>query len=233
MEADFLQIYTKGMKEHPLEITGSHFVYVVADNGEHALIPAAEISVGDILVQSNVDSEQVHAAVTKIALVKNTGLYMPLTPSGTIVVNGISASAYVSLDSPKVATDAKWLFGLSDPGLQHLWLAPHRMLCMGVSSKFCGTKEDSNNFNTNDEGILNTLFHAKQLLEFAEEHGFFLRMVIGIPIFVVFAVLNGIEFCFGGPALAPSATMMMALAAAAAYSKRRALLPANVEKKEV
>merc|ERR1712050_179328 len=93
-----LQRYTEFVQLHtnpgvPLEMTGEHLVFV---NGKTNPVRADSIKVGDIL-----RAERKNAVVEKVTSVTRNGIYSPLTTSGTIQVNGITASNYVSLQKEK------------------------------------------------------------------------------------------------------------------------------------
>ena len=203
LSATFIQIYTAQMKD-PLEMTEDHLVYVIAEDGKERFVRADTVQVGDLLLQEQsilrvpfASFSQV-SPITKIATVDKQGIYMPLTPDGTLFVNGVKVSSYVSLNklAPKGCRDSL-LLGVTSRDLQHWWLAPHRMLCMGVSSVFCASK-DSNSFNNNQEGMFNWLYYAKRLILYAEERSWFVRIVvIGGPLFALFALFNSLELLFG------------------------------------
>jgi len=111
-----------------LEITGDHLVFL---QGKTNPVRADSIRVGDIL--------QPAATVTKIDTVDREGIYAPLTTGGTVVVNNIVASSYVSLQTMDT-TCAEYIpagvLSFSHHAYTHLGLAPFRLLCQGVSSSF-------------------------------------------------------------------------------------------------
>ena len=211
--ATFLQIYT-GRKMDPLEVTGDHLVYLSTEDGQQYAVSADTVKVGDLLVEEHPTlmipfaSMTQASPVTKISTVEKQGLYMPLTPDGTLVVDGIKVSNYVALHTvaPKTVLNA-FAFGLTERDLQHWWLTPHRMLCMGVSSAFCG-KKISKSFDR-EEGILKWLLVAKKLLLFVEERNDFVRVfVIGIPLFLLFSFSRIVETIFGA-AWAPAVLLFL------------------------
>ena len=126
--ASFLQIHTDEMKE-PLEGSAKHLVYVEDKTGEKAAPLAAEdIQVGDILQAKGQSSG---ARVVEIQVVQRTGMYAPFTTDGTLVVDGIVASSYVSLEEFE---SNPWLQNKIAP-ISHLAISPFRFWCTKVSDK--------------------------------------------------------------------------------------------------
>lgn len=106
----FLHITTNGNNK-PLEISNDHMVFM--DNGRS--VPASMVKLGDKLVATSGDVVE----VTTIRSVNSKGLYAPFTYSGTIHVNGIQASAYVSLQE-----NAEFLtLGTIQTPFPHQWIA--------------------------------------------------------------------------------------------------------------
>merc|ERR1711862_90007 len=70
----------------PITLSGPHMLFL--DNPRKA-VPASSIKVGDVLLGGN--------TVTKIDTVSLKGAYAPFTYPGSIVVNDVVASNYVSL----------------------------------------------------------------------------------------------------------------------------------------
>lgn len=110
---DYLQI-TADKLEHPLEVSGSHLLYV---NG--TLLPASSVTPGDWLGEES-------NSVTKIATVHSWGRYAPLTMSGTLQVNHVPASNYVDL-----TRYAPWHSASGDfyHTVSHGYMAPLRWAC--------------------------------------------------------------------------------------------------------
>jgi Hint module len=130
--APYLHISTDSPNA-PLEVTAEHLLYV---NGKYTA--AKDVKVGDILM----DGSHTEAKVQKITIKQKAGLYAPLTPSGTLIVNGIQTSAYVSLQKNAQATLklGNLHTRLSFHSLNHIALSPIRMACMGISSNFCSNE---------------------------------------------------------------------------------------------
>lgn len=132
---DFIQLHSK---EHgmPLEISREHLVFLA---GKTNPVRADWVEVGDIL-QSG-DHRGVE--VSKITSIARQGLYAPLTLDGTLVVNGIKASSYISLqkNAPEYVQLQNGVQAMSQHNLIHLALSPFRMVCMGLSSNLCQMNE--------------------------------------------------------------------------------------------
>ena len=145
---------------------------------KNAPIRADQVEKGDSLLYGSLTKGIENATVTKIDTVIRDHAYQPLTPSGKMVVNGIAASSYVSIhdDAAKSIIDIVTV-GLSEQTIFHWWLAPYRMVCMGVSSSFCENKG----------GIVPWLQFGLGLAKFGEKQ-YFVVQILGLA--VVFFVLN-------------------------------------------
>jgi hypothetical protein len=133
-ETIFLQICTEENGKRPLEVSGDHLVFLANNNTP---VRADSIRVGHILA-----NEAAGALVTSIGVVTRNGLYAPLTTTGTINVDGIVSSCYVSLQqgaSEYVELQGGIRTFLSHHRMAHTWLAPIRMICMGISSSPCNS----------------------------------------------------------------------------------------------
>lgn len=196
-ETLFYQIYTDA-NDNPLEMTGSHLVYVAEHSAtspkRNNLISkrADQIEAGDLLVSA----DQGPVTVTAINTIMRKGIYMPLTQSGKVVVDGILSSCYVSIEEEAPNAIETSMALLSEETILHLWLSPIRMLCMGVSPAYCNSY--------NKEGILSWLDLGRSILRYAEQQSILVQVfLLGIPHLVVFGLLYAVETMLGGPALAP------------------------------
>jgi len=126
---DFLMVHTNQNEKNALEITKDHLLFL---QDQDTPITAGSIKVGDRLQTEDKEG----ATVTKIGSVRKQGLYAPLTASGTVVVDGILASSYVTLQGSQ--DDAAFVHvqgvktWVSQQQFVHLLLAPHRLLCTGL-----------------------------------------------------------------------------------------------------
>jgi hypothetical protein len=120
-KTNYLQILTENMdKNHPLEISHKHLIYVYDKSHKKAqVLPAENLVVGDYLVTVHGCSQ-----ITSIGVVQRQGAYAPLTATGDIVVNGVVASNYVSREWLPNLVSGKMLHLL-----QHGAALPYRIFC--------------------------------------------------------------------------------------------------------
>lgn len=118
-------------REHSIEISPEHLIYI---KSKESPIRADEVQVGDELIS---ETKEV-TTVKCVKIISKAGIYSPLTPDGTIIVNGYKASSYVGLQAlaPLYASILGRL-GISQEMMNHMWFSPLRMMCMGVSTKTC------------------------------------------------------------------------------------------------
>lgn len=127
LRASYLQISTNLTTHRPLELSKDHMVFVQR-NEQSIALPASALVVGD---QVDTESGAV-AVVQKIKTVIRKGAFAPFTSSGTIIVNGIVASSFVSLqketESDKLVV-GPWTIPLSHQWLAHSFESAHRLVC--------------------------------------------------------------------------------------------------------
>jgi hypothetical protein len=208
-QMEFYQIHFDGATA-PLEMTGNHMVMAVDDKGRTQATRADLLQIGDRLF--HVESQN-QVTVTDIQRAQKKGLYMPLTPSGEIVVNGVLASNYISISdtAPGVVEHSQMFFPMNEQTLSHWWMSPVRMLCMGVSSSFCSNGfEGSSAYEVKEEdkGILPWLLVGRHSAHVAEHQPTLVRFVMGVPTFFLFGTLNAVEHLFLGPTNAPFLFLM-------------------------
>ncbi|CAB9519275.1 Protein hedgehog [Seminavis robusta] len=221
-QKEMYQIYTDGTSK-PLEMTGNHMVMALDAKGHTHSTRADHLEVGDELFHVEYQKK---VTVTAVQTEKKKGLYMPLTPSGEIVVNGILASNYISISdtAPGVVEHSQMFFPMNEQTLSHWWMSPVRMLCMGVTSGFCSNGfEGTSAYETQegDEGILPWLLMGRHFAHVAENQPTLVRFMLGVPTFLLFGLFNVVEHAFLGPAYAPF-LFMAAVALVVALKKKLA-----------
>jgi hypothetical protein len=120
---DYLQLYTSSSA--PLEITKDHMIII--EDGR--ALPASSVQIGDKI-------KAVGGAVVEINAIKTVprkGAFAPFTPSGTIVVNGVVASAFVAFQDTDVLTIGNVKTPFSFQWFAHTFEAPHRFYCTYMS----------------------------------------------------------------------------------------------------
>jgi hypothetical protein len=191
---NFVKLQTS---KQSLTVSGDHLVFFLTDRPDP--IRADEVKVGDHLSTG---------IVSMISTTQKQGLYMPLTPSGKIIVNNVEASAYVSMaDYAPIQQHPLLRFWMSEHLLSHLWLSPYRVYCMGVCSSYC--PNHAKNID-GDEGIMGYLLAGKELAEFALKQPLLVQLLIGIPIFASLLVIYAIEIV-AGPLMAPLFILLVAV----------------------
>lgn len=184
----FYQIHSEHA-DRPLEVTAEHLVFL--GNKGHP-VAASTIQVGDVL-----RSDKGPSRVTKISTVQRSGIYAPLTTGGSLVVDGVLASAYIRINNEGSAA--------SNHGLIHVTLSPYRMFCSGVASRFCET--DYNN----DNGMPLYVQFGLNLLRFVSDSSIFVQAVAWPIILGVTGSFWAVELLCG-PAIAPLVVLLAALA---------------------
>ena len=180
VSAEFLQIHTA---DQTLEMTGDHLVFL---NDKLNPIRTKAIKVGDVL-----RGETAPAKVTKIQSVQRQGIYAPLTMEGSLVVDGIVASSYVSMqkDADEFIQVKGTNTGKSQHDYVHLGLAPFRLVCQGVSKSFCDSYDDY--------GMPHYVRFAVDLNEFADSQNPFIQCFILLVVVALCSMCSVLENVFG------------------------------------
>jgi hypothetical protein len=124
VEALYLKFVTTAARS--LELSKEHMVFIEGGRS----VPASYVKVGDKLVLA--DGEL--ATVKAIRVVQKQGAYAPFTASGTVIVNGVKASSFVSFQDSETLQVAGIDTGLTFQFLEHTFERPHRLWCRYVSS---------------------------------------------------------------------------------------------------
>jgi hypothetical protein len=180
-ENDYVQIHVKAQNT-PLEVVPNHLVFKADASNP---VRADSIKVGDVLKEENGGG-----AVTKIRNVQREGTYNPLTPSGTLVVNGgVVASTYIPI------TEHEGIMSHHD--YTHLMLSPFRLMCMGISSRMCEIY--------NEQGIPHYIAWGMKLHEWADKQ----NVLVKFAFFLLATAFTGV--CMIGEKVLGASTVPLAL----------------------
>lgn len=128
----FLRMLLTG--NHQLEVSPSHLILVQSSDSEKPrMSPASTVQLGDRLVLVSGET----ATVKKVEKLTLRGAFAPLTYSGSLGVDNVVASNYVTLQE----NSGDFLIeqvssGVSMHWLAHLSQAPHRLICRHLSFSF-------------------------------------------------------------------------------------------------
>jgi len=129
----------------PLKLSKNHMIFVVAEEDAIKAVPASVVKPGDNLIFTT-NGER--ATVTKISTTWGIGAFAPFTVSGTIAVNGILASNYVSLqqnnEGDTLMIGTNWKTSISMQWLSHAFQAHHRLVCQ-TAAHFCNEETYTQN----------------------------------------------------------------------------------------
>jgi hypothetical protein len=177
--AKYLQVYTDSPSKGPLEISGDHMVFLADKKNP---VPAKMIKVGDKLSGASGS-----VTVSKINTITRNGLYAPVTLDGTLIVNGVLASSYITFQDTG-SVDIRGYKVISFQFLEHLWEMPHRILCLG----FGGSDYCKNEFH--DENGYNTWSHLGiRLIKFAEQQSDLIQVIMLIVYLSIFLPMYAME----------------------------------------
>jgi len=209
---EFLRIYTSNTK-NPLEVTGDHLVYTmnnIHDIGDTMIpIRADAIRVGDIAVavagKEAIEGSPFHqldgAVVSKIETVTRKGLYAPLVMEGTIVVDGILASNYVSLQAidpvyPMIGSDdvAMIRIPISQHDGCHLFMSPVRIICRLLGPELCNAATVNK-----EDGLLPWVDLGLHFTAWTLKQNHVTQIVVLICVLLLVVPIRLIEIAFFGP----------------------------------
>jgi hypothetical protein len=197
--AKFLQLLPS-----KIELSENHMVFV--DSGK--AIPASTVKVGDILSSGQ--------EVTGIKTVIRQGAFAPFTSSGTIVVNGVQASNYITLQE----NSGTIMIGPFSTGLSFHWLAhvsqiPHRTWCSIATA----CTEDAYNENGISKWVDLEHRFFKWLLH--PNNAIVMALLI-IPLLLVLGALAAMDFMLLSATSSYPVAVVGTLAALALLISRRA-----------
>jgi len=182
VNSEFLQIHTAA-KTSPLEMTAEHLVFL---EGKDSPVRADSLAAGDVL------QGLVRMTVTKIQTVERQGLYA-----------GVKTSSYISLQAGNSAVQLQngiSLLRMSQHDYIHAGLSPMRLLCMGISSSYCSTDNESGiPFYARLSIAVNEWINAKPVM---------VQAVAFASVLVLIGSSAAVETVFG-PSLAPLALLLL------------------------
>mmetsp|Transcript_41280 Transcript_41280/g.46915 ORF Transcript_41280/g.46915 Transcript_41280/m.46915 type:complete len:676 (-) Transcript_41280:180-2207(-) len=140
MIGEYLKFYSTAL-DRPLEISKDHMIFVE----NRGIVPASTVTIGEKLVLATNNDEQQQqsnnaatAKVTRIDEVYSKGAFAPFTESGTISVNGVISSNYITMqDDLDALTIAGGIQLASMHWIAHSFQIPHRLACKWNFEHFC------------------------------------------------------------------------------------------------
>ncbi|CAB9499043.1 Desert hedgehog protein [Seminavis robusta] len=129
---EYLEIETEDT-DKPLVISRDHLIFV--DKGTPHPVAARNLAVGDSLLTTTATTIHSNATttstkITHIGTTYQLGKYAPLTPDGTLVVNGIVTSTYVSiLGTDSMELQQRYPIMSWHTFIHVFYMAPIRMAC--------------------------------------------------------------------------------------------------------
>jgi len=209
----FLVIYSTVSKSNPLMITSEHLLMV-----NDTFVPAERIRKGDVLQSSLI----LESPVTHIeSVTMPAGLYAPLTPSGTLLVNGVHVSSYVSLqkNAPASFVLGNGVPTLSQHKLAHMLMSPIRIICIGeIFPRLC-----SNEYIDVETGYPPYVAFGFQLVAYFDRQVLYLQCVLFILFMVLIGPLFAIESVLGAANVPRALMWLLGIVALWKWSQRRCL----------
>lgn len=179
-ETTFVQIKTNLESEQPLELSPNHLLYVTDKTKP---VPASTVEVGDKVWTVEGGKE-----VLEVNMITRGGLYNPLTMDGTIVVDGIAASAYTTPSGKAhLEIEGVWsnmMNSLSFHDALHMVSAPYRQFCTVVSIDLCNLHEKESAASS----------FMKTFFSFFSEQNNFVKFVVASSYVLVFGTLANLTY---------------------------------------
>lgn len=189
LKTEFVQLSLESSHE-PLELTSNHLAYI-----DSAIdpVPASQLRLGQKLIRVDVaeDSKMtttgsVIKAINKVTRID--GLYAPLTADGTIVVNDMLMSTYVSVQENSAHLHINGRRIASSHDLVHLWFTPMRLLCSSAPTiDFCTEQAV-------DTGFAPWLSIGEKILSTGLEQHAFVQYLILFGVVVLIGACVVLEF---------------------------------------
>jgi len=200
--AKFLVIHTDD--DSDLEITGDHLIFV---EGKSNPVRAISVRPGDRLAPSG-------TTVTAIGETTKPGIYTPMTPDATFLLNDgnvqvSSYSAIVQSANEEYATFRDGTKVIAQHTGIHMVLSPYRMWCRATSSFKCDSY--------NEEGMPQYVAGGISFLEKVDQQPQWFQAFLFLLAFPFFGTLIVLEsIIFNGPGL----VLLMGLGAKVVFGKR-------------
>jgi len=175
---EFLKFHITGL-EQPLEISKDHMIFVE----NRGAIPASAVNVGEELLLVN---DGHNAKVIKVESVHRKGAFAPFTDSGTISVNGVISSNYITMQDDLDALTVAGVEFVSMQWIAHSFQAPHRLVCKW-NEQFCARETYSKS------GISKWVYGPYLTSKWFLEQHVVVLMVFTLPVIFVAAICNMIE----------------------------------------
>ena len=180
--SEFLKIATDHHMD-ALEVTAEHLLY---RKGNAFPVSAGSIKVGDRLLSLGAVCTETLPTVTKISSVIRTGIYAPLTTSGSFLANGLKVSPYAALQ-PKCNSDDTSEYAQFQDGTKfmpqqwglHLVLAPFRL--------YCQTVEVCDSYKVN--GMPHYVSNGIDFLRWMDEQSMFFQVLLFVPALLIFLII--------------------------------------------
>lgn len=168
----YLQLFLEGNSD-PLEVSEKHMVFV-----EERAIPASHLKVGDRLTSNG-------PIIKSIKHANGVGAFAPFTRSGTVMINGVKASSYVSLQNTEYLEIAGFSTGLTHQWAAHAFELPHRIWCLLQTDGVCSNERYNSDGLSADWVALPFRFCTWLLNQKS-----WLQLLLGVPLVVMFLLLG-------------------------------------------
>lgn len=173
--AEYLQIHSDGTS-NPIDISQDH---LILSGGEH-WVPAAALRAGDLLTKG--DGSLV--AVTKIQRVTREGVFAPFTKSGSIIVNDLVASNFITFQESEYLKIGGYETPFSFHWLAHTFESGHRLAC-----NFVACDEET----YTDSGVSHWVAAPRDAGQWLLQQHPLITSVILVPLILAFATLSLLE----------------------------------------
>jgi hypothetical protein len=179
-----MEAYYLRFEPSNLEISVDHMVKMAG-----SYKPASSVRVGDILEMGTGEMMVIKAIDTVI----RSGAYAPFTKSGTIVVNNIKASSYISFHGDDHLMIGNWRTPLSFQWVAHLSQCPHRLWIrmVGIGDEVY-----------TDEGLSTWISMSHQFALWYLDQSSIVMILLLVPALALLVVASGVEaMCIYGPTI--------------------------------